>query len=143
VERALKPGTKADSPYRTVADLIEGARKNPRKLSDGTVGTGSVGHFNGEVLSRSNGIKLKHVPFMGTGEVVPAITGGHVDIALGAPSSVLPLVQAEKLKVLTLSGSVKLSAHPLRTGQARRDGAAFRSNREDLLRGLVETLTRP
>jgi tripartite-type tricarboxylate transporter receptor subunit TctC len=103
---------KADSPYRTIADLIEGARKNPGKLSYGTVGTGSVGHFNGEVLSRSNDIKLKHVPFKGTGEVAPAITGGHVDIAIGAPTSFLSLVQAGRLRALTLTGKSRLKALP-------------------------------
>lgn len=103
---------KADSPYRTVADLIEAARLSPGKLSYGTVGTGSVGHFNGEVLSRSNDIKIKHVPFKGTGEVAPAITGGHVDIALGAPTSFLPLVQAGRLRALTLTGRSRLKALP-------------------------------
>lgn len=103
---------KADSPFQTVADLIEGARKNPGKFSYGTVGTGSVGHFNGEVLSRSNGIKIKHVPFKGTGEVAPAIAGGHVDIALGAPASFLPLVKAGKLRALALSGRSRLKALP-------------------------------
>jgi tripartite-type tricarboxylate transporter receptor subunit TctC len=103
---------KADSPYKTVADLIEGAKKNPGKLSYGTVGTGSVGHFNGEVLSRSNGIKIKHVPFKGTGEVAPAIAGGHVDIALGAPASFLPLVQGGKLRALALTGRSRLKAMP-------------------------------
>lgn len=67
---------RADSPYKTINDLIEAARQNPGKLSYGTVGTGSVGHFNGEILSRGNGVKMKHVPFKGTGESAPAILGG-------------------------------------------------------------------
>lgn len=103
---------KADSPFKSVADLIEAAKKNPGKLSYGTVGTGSVGHFNGEVLSRSNDIKIKHVPFKGTGEVAPAIAGGHVDIALGAPASFLPLVKGGKLRALALTGRSRLKAMP-------------------------------
>ena len=76
------------------------------------MGTGSVGHFNGEVLSRSNDVKIKHVPFKGTGEVAPAIAGGHVDIALGAPASFLPLVKAGKLRALALTGRSRLKAMP-------------------------------
>jgi len=103
---------RADSPYKTIDDLITAARQNPGKLSYGTVGTGSVGHFNGEILSRSNDVKLKHVPFKGTGEVAPAILGGHVDIAFGAPTSFLPLIQAGRLKALTLTGRSRLRALP-------------------------------
>ena len=103
---------KADSPYNTIDDLIAAARKNPGKLSYGTVGTGSVGHFNGEILSRSNDVKMKHVPFKGTGEVAPAILGGHVEIAFGAPTSFLPLIQAGRLKALTLTGRSRLKALP-------------------------------
>jgi len=103
---------RADAPYKTVDDLIKAARQNPGKLTYGSVGTGSVGHFNGEILSRDNGIKLKHVPFKGTGEVAPAIAGGHVDIALGAPTSFLPLVKAGKLRALAITGRSKLKALP-------------------------------
>ncbi len=103
---------KADSPYKTIDDLIMAARQNPGKLSYGTVGTGSVGHFNGEILSRSNDVKMKHVPFKGTGEVAPAIMGGHVDIAFGAPTTFLPLIQAGRLKALTLTGRSRLKALP-------------------------------
>jgi len=103
---------RADSPYKTINDLIAAARKNPGKLSYGTVGTGSVGHFNGEILSRSNDVKMKHVPFKGTGEVAPAILGGHVEIAFGAPTSFLPLIQAGRLKALTLTGRSRLKALP-------------------------------
>jgi len=103
---------RADSPYKTIDDLIKAARQNPGKLSYGTVGTGSVGHFNGEILSRSNDVKMKHVPFKGTGEVAPAILGGHVEIAFGAPTSFLPLIQAGRLKALTLTGRSRLKALP-------------------------------
>ena len=103
---------RADSPYKTIDDLIKAARQNPGKLSYGTVGTGSVGHFNGEILSRSNDVRMKHVPFKGTGEVAPAILGGHVDIAFGAPTSFLPLIQAGRLKALTLTGRSRLKALP-------------------------------
>jgi tripartite-type tricarboxylate transporter receptor subunit TctC len=103
---------RADSQYKTVADLVKAARQSQGKLSYGTVGTGSVGHFNGEILSRSNDIKMKHVPFKGTGEVAPAIMGGHVDVAFGAPTSFLPLIQAGRLKALTLTGRSRLKALP-------------------------------
>ncbi len=103
---------RADSPYKTIKDLIEGARRNPGKLSYGTVGTGSVGHFNGEILSRGNNVKMKHVPFKGTGESAPAILGGHVDIAFGAATTFMPLIQAGRLKTLMLTGRSRLKVLP-------------------------------
>jgi tripartite-type tricarboxylate transporter receptor subunit TctC len=63
-------------------------------------------------LSRGNGIKLKHLPFKGTGESAPAIMGGHVDIAIGAPTSFLPLVQAGRLRALALFSGARSKALP-------------------------------
>jgi tripartite-type tricarboxylate transporter receptor subunit TctC len=101
---------KADSPFRTIQDLLEAARRNPGKISYGSVGTGSVGHFNGEILSGKNDIKLRHVPFKGGGELNPAVLGGHIDFALGAPGPFMPLEQAGKLRFLGVTGKARMSS---------------------------------
>ena len=72
-----------DSPFKTLHDLIDAAKKNPNKLSYATAGTGVGGHFNSLILSQVTGIKIKHVPYKGGGEYIPALLGGHLDFVIG------------------------------------------------------------
>lgn len=103
---------KADSPFKTVNDLVEAARKNPGKISYGTVGVGSDGNFNGEILATATGIKFKHVPFKGGGEVATAVMGGHVDFGVSAATTYIPLEKAGKLRILAVTGKTRMKALP-------------------------------
>jgi tripartite-type tricarboxylate transporter receptor subunit TctC len=103
---------KPDSPYKTVQDLIEAARKRPGKISYGTVGVGSDGNFNGEILANSTNVKFKHVPFKGGGEVATAVMGGHVDFSVSAATTYIPLEKAGKLRILAVTGKSRMKALP-------------------------------
>jgi len=77
---------------KTLAELIGLARREPGKLAFGSAGLASVGHLSGEILKREAGIDMLHVPFRGSGELVPALIGGQIDlfidgVGLGAATS--------------------------------------------------------
>ena len=99
---------RAESPYKTLHDLIEAAKKSPNKLSYGTAGTGVGGHFNSLILSQNAGIKIKHVPYKGGGEYIPALLGGHLDFVIGTAIATLPQERAGKLRSLALLGGNKM-----------------------------------
>lgn len=103
---------RAESPYKTLNELIEAAKKNPGKLSYATAGTGVGGHFNSLIFSQSTGIKIKHVPYKGGGEYVPALLGGHLDFVVGTAIATLPQESAGKLRTLALMSSNKMKALP-------------------------------
>lgn len=103
---------RAESPFKTLNDLIEAARKNPNKLSYGTAGTGVGGHFNSLILSQVSGIKIKHVPYKGGGEYIPALLGGHLDFVIGTAIATLPQESAGKLRTLALLGANKMKGLP-------------------------------
>jgi tripartite-type tricarboxylate transporter receptor subunit TctC len=103
---------RAESPYKTLHELIEAAKKNPNKLSYATAGTGVGGHFNSLILAQSAGIKIKHVPYKGGGEYVPALLGGHLDFVIGTAIATLPHESAGKLRTLTLMGANKMKGLP-------------------------------
>jgi tripartite-type tricarboxylate transporter receptor subunit TctC len=103
---------KPDSPYKTVNDLVEAARKAPGKISYATVGVGSDGNFNGEILASATGVKFKHVPFKGGGEVATAVMGGHVDFGVSAATTYIPLEKAGKLRILAVTGKTRMKALP-------------------------------
>ena len=102
----------ADSPFKTVHDLIDAAKKNPNKLSFATAGTGVGGHFNSLILSQVTGIKIKHVPYKGGGEYIPALLGGHLDFVIGTAIATLPQESAGKLRTLALMGGNKMKELP-------------------------------
>jgi tripartite-type tricarboxylate transporter receptor subunit TctC len=103
---------RAESPYKTIHDLIDAAKKNPNKLSYGTAGTGVGGHFNAVIFSQSAGIKIKHVPYKGGGEYIPALLGGHLDFVVGTAIPILPHENAGKVRTLALMGRNKMKALP-------------------------------
>jgi tripartite-type tricarboxylate transporter receptor subunit TctC len=102
----------AESPYKNLNDLIDAAKKNPNKLSYGTAGTGVGGHFNSLILSQITGIKIKHVPYKGGGEYIPALLGGHLDFVIGTAIATLPQESAGKLRTLALMGHNKMKELP-------------------------------
>lgn len=103
---------RAESPFKSLKDLIDAAKKNPGQLSYGTAGTGVGGHFNAAIFAQSAGIKIKHVPYKGGGEYVPALLGGHIDFVVGTAIATLPHEQAGKMRTLAFLSDNKMKALP-------------------------------
>ena len=79
-----------DAPYKSFGEMLEFSKKNPGKLRVGTVGPGSAGHLNVELINSLAGAGLTMVPFKGGAPGITAILGGHVEgvaFSLGAVSS--------------------------------------------------------
>lgn len=69
---------KADSPFKTLNDLIAWAKANPGKLSYGSTGNGTSPHLLMEELGMKTGAQFLHVPFKGNADSTQALMGGHV-----------------------------------------------------------------
>ena len=97
---------RADAPFRTLAELVDYARKNPGKVNVGHPGAGSVGEFCIRLLNSVAGIELVPVPHTGAAPAVAALRGGHVDgvvLALGALGA---QIKAGALRGLVTSNKV-------------------------------------
>jgi tripartite-type tricarboxylate transporter receptor subunit TctC len=70
----------ADSPWKTLQDMLADARAKPDQYSYGTVGTGSTGHIASSRLLKAAGAKMNFVPFKGAAEQQLALIGGHIDM---------------------------------------------------------------
>jgi tripartite-type tricarboxylate transporter receptor subunit TctC len=90
------------SPWKTMTELLDYARKNPTKVRTGTPGVGSIDHFNLEILQSLTGARFTHVPFKGSGGHV-ALLGGHIEVVDQSIPTCLPHIRAGKLKPLLLS----------------------------------------
>ena len=79
-----------EAPYKTFAEMVEFAKKNPGAIRIGTVGVGSVGHFTVEIVNSLAGIDVTMVPFKGAGPGVTAALGGHIE-GIAVAQGVAPL----------------------------------------------------
>jgi tripartite-type tricarboxylate transporter receptor subunit TctC len=95
---------RADSPYRSVADLVAAAKKSPGAIPFGSSGNYGTMHVPMEMLSQAAGVKMLHVPFTGAGPAIVALLGGQVDALATGPSTVTGHVRAGKLRVLATWG---------------------------------------
>lgn len=95
---------RGNAPWKTFADFVADARRNPGKITVGNSGTGSHTHFSSIGLVSAAGVKVLDVPFAGA-QVVPALLGGQVDAALQLPGALASLVNAGTVRLLVaLSG---------------------------------------
>ncbi len=99
-----------DSPFKTINDLIEHARKNPDSLTWGSAGTGSGQHMCGELLAHTAKVKARHVPFRGDAGSVTALLSKSVDFII-APSPVLVgNIQGGNFRALAVSAKKRAPA---------------------------------
>ena len=99
-------------PVATVKDLIEHARRNPAKLSYGSSGTGAASHLSAELFKSLAGIDMLHVPYKGTGQAVTDLLAGQIDVMFAPAQTVMPHVQAGKLKALAVTSARRASTLP-------------------------------
>ena len=69
---------RSDSPFKTYKDVVAYAKKNPGRLAMGSNKIGSIHHRHQELLHQTQGIKIRFVPYKGTGDVVKDVMGGHL-----------------------------------------------------------------
>jgi tripartite-type tricarboxylate transporter receptor subunit TctC len=95
----------ADSPARTLQDLLALARSQPGRLNYGSGGPGSSSHLTTEVMLRMAKVDIVHVPYKGLGPAVTALLGGQVQMLLVGMPNVMPQIRAGRLRALAVSTS--------------------------------------
>lgn len=89
-----------DSPFKTLADLVDYAKKNPSAVTVGTSGVGSDDHFAMVLFEKATGIKLTHVPFASGAPVRAATLGGHIAVGAFNISETLDYLKEGTIRVL-------------------------------------------
>ncbi|MEO7404671.1 MAG: tripartite tricarboxylate transporter substrate binding protein, partial [Burkholderiales bacterium] len=99
-------------PANTLAALVAYAKANPNKLTYASGGNGTQAHMGGELLKSMGGIELVHVPYKGVGDAVKDLLGGQTSMMVAQLPSVLPHIQAGKLRALGVASAKPLSSLP-------------------------------
>ena len=109
---------RADAPWKTIADVEQSIRKDPGSFRWSWLGGGGgvdivIAQLKNEFIQRGVDLsKTKDVNYTGTAAVLPALGGGHVDIAVGSPAVVNSMVSAGKARVIAISGSERFKGYP-------------------------------
>lgn len=94
---------RADSPVRTLPELIERVRREPRRWNYATPGNGTPSHIAGVVLNQAAGLDMEHIPFRGGAPSLQAVLSGDVQVLIGTPPVALPQVRQGNLRALSLT----------------------------------------
>ncbi len=100
-----------DAPFNNLKELIAYARQNPGKLNYGTPGAGSTTHLGAELLKREAGFEMQHVAMKGSAPAHTELMGGRLDLVVDPFLSILPYVQAGRMKVIATMGSKRVAGH--------------------------------
>ena len=103
---------RADSPYKSVKDLVDAARKSPGTIPYGSSGNYGTMHVPMEMLDNAAGVKMLHVPFTGAGPAIVALLGGQVQAISTGPSTIMGHLKAGKVRVLATWGEARHPALP-------------------------------
>src|SRR4051812_26938593 len=93
-----------DLPVSTLREFIDYVKANPGEINYGSSGVGSIHHLSMEALKAPLQLKMTHIPYRGTGQSVPALLGGHVQVLFAAYPSLAGAAESRKVKLLAQNG---------------------------------------
>ncbi len=99
---------RADSPWRSVADVLAAARARPGEVAIGSSGQGSATHFLIEQVMATADIRFTHVPYRGSSQSVPDMLSGTIPVVMAEISTVLPTFRDGRSRILAVSSAGRL-----------------------------------
>ena len=92
--------------------LIEFLKANPDKYFYGTAGIGSLHHLTVEVLKARTGIKIQHIPFKGSSQILPSLAEGEIAIGFQSITSLPTFVKQGKVRPVAIAGKKRVALYP-------------------------------
>src|SRR3954464_3547084 len=100
------------TPFRTPADVIEAAKREPNKWSYGTSGVGGPHHLSGEYFKSVTGAQLLHVPYKGGGPAMTDLMGGQIPMLFSSLGPAVGAVKSGKIRALAVTSLTRSAAFP-------------------------------
>lgn len=100
----------AKSPWNSLKDLVDDARRNPGKFTYGSAGIGGSQHLAGAQFKTATGLDIRHVPYKGSGPAAQDLIAGHIDMMIDTGS--LGSIKGGLLKALAVASDKRLPALP-------------------------------
>jgi tripartite-type tricarboxylate transporter receptor subunit TctC len=101
-----------ESPYKTLKDVVDAARKDPKGVMYGSSGNGSPLHLAGELFTSQNKIDMTHVPYKGGNAHIMDLMGGRVPVIFDTATNCMPLLKSGKVRALAVGAPARLADFP-------------------------------
>jgi putative tricarboxylic transport membrane protein len=124
---------RSDSPYKTLKDFVEYAKKTPGAVTVGGSGTSSANDLGTTMLNKAAGIQLTYVPFGGTGSAIPALLGSHVTALMSY--STMGIQYAGKFRALAIASETRM--------EVLSDVPTFKEQGYDIVEGAYRGVAAP
>jgi tripartite-type tricarboxylate transporter receptor subunit TctC len=105
-------GVNAATPWKSVQDLVEDAKKQPGLIPYGSTGAYGALHVSMEMFTANAGIKLAHIPYRGAGPAVTDLLSGQIKLLASAPGVLKPHVDSGAVRVLANFGAKRIASFP-------------------------------
>lgn len=102
----------ADSPYRTLSDLVEAARRRPGEINVGSSAPGTSTYLAGTLLAREAGLRFLQVPYKGSAAALQDLLGGRLDAVFDYVLPLKPLLESGRVRALAVTGRQRLALLP-------------------------------
>jgi tripartite-type tricarboxylate transporter receptor subunit TctC len=102
----------ANSPYKTLGELLAAAKAKPGGISFGTSGAGSMAHLGGELIMRQANVRITPVPYKGGGQAVNDLLAGHLDMMVADALPVSQFIKTNRLRPLAISSAQRSALFP-------------------------------
>jgi tripartite-type tricarboxylate transporter receptor subunit TctC len=100
------------TPFKSVADLLSAARRNPGELTYGTAGVGSIGHLVTELINAHAKIQMRHVPYKGASNAAIDLAGGQIHVMISSYATLSAFLKANKVRLLAVTSRERHPAFP-------------------------------
>lgn len=102
----------ANSPYKTLDELLKAARAQPGSINFGTSGPGSMAHLGGELIMRQAGVKMVSVPYKGGGLAVTDLIAGQIQMMVSDALPVIQHIRTGRLRALAITSEQRSPMSP-------------------------------
>lgn len=102
----------ADSPYKTLADLVKAAKARPGALNCGTSGNGTVSHLASEQLQKAAGVKFTHIPYKGAAQGANDVIGGQIEMYMSSVPTLIGHIRSGRMRGLAVTSLERSSDLP-------------------------------
>ncbi len=99
-------------PAKDLKEFIALVKSQPGKFSFGSAGVGTSQHISGELFKTMAGLDLQHVPYRGSGPMIPELLGGTLSVAVDNIATAIPHMKAGKLRALAVTSAMRSGVAP-------------------------------